>query len=523
MLSSVERSANDSERAVGTALRAAVQASSQEDLARSSQVLHHGGDGRSDAAHRAALLQSINPQLRSSLLSLGAASGASWLSDDLAAALPVDELARAIKSVQSSGASLPPATLMMLRRLIGMTSLSGTARDELRSVLDHPHSAGLDHRLADIFADRGSQEFLEADYDQQLQGAARVQPPEPGTHRLLFGDIDPAALTTRSAEVALQLIEAHHRPDDDPAELLASLDRRINSVVTSKRTDLLLSVLRAVDRFSGASESAASAAAELRRSLDTPPIRDLILAKLDSDGFAAPQFATLLSVYPGPVLARSFLRLQAAAPDAAARDARFLAELVTPRDLAPALAAAIADHRSLQGMFRLLRQLAPDKLAACITPLLDADPKIRSAALRLADARLPDWPVGLLQRAVRVVDSGTEWIVARRVARSNALVPEALTEIIRSQILRSPVSPLHAACITALVERGVEGRAAAIRLLGNVPTGSVRCRFALTAAIAEALARFPDDPAAAAAVSQWRRSPSGLFAAAMRSVGGKAA
>lgn len=164
-----------------------------------------------------AAIEKMSPELRASILGLGAASGAEWItflasgseSGGGGRGSMQAEIAAALVVIDQSGAKPPDATLQLLSKMVGLSELSVDVRRECEGLAAKWGGGGLggvSGLVKGLMSSEGANDYCPEDYRENLNavakwaGAAVVS-------SLSMADFEEASLFGRMADIAEYLCE----------------------------------------------------------------------------------------------------------------------------------------------------------------------------------------------------------------------------------------------------------------------------------------------------------------------------
>jgi len=502
--------AGDGARAAAADVRERLERCGPEDRESAAELLlaaRDTGAVRSQRSRRAVeALARLSPELRRSLLAVCATGNAEWVAEQ-SENLPVEDLVESLRAIDVRGHVPPPATLLLLKKLVGLTRLTASVRGSLSSLV--AKWGGENEPFGELMVGHGADVSCPEDYRVNLRHAAEtVRTSSAAVTAREAEEFHDDAVAARTCELAVDMLAAAE--GDGNTQLFETLVRLLPRVANAGRAEVVLAAFTVLARAAAGSDGT------------TPGAGNAVVAQamghtlrgLGTDEASISMLARLTSVAPVPVVSAIADRLAAREimPDHA--HARCVGALASPAVMREAATTALSGGTAgCAGVALLLGACAGETSLVGAEPLLASDDSaLRALVLRTLDGCAAVWPPRVLHLALThpepsVVEIGR----ARLLCDPGACNPDLLGSLLDGSLTGSIPDERTAIIVaSALVARGGDGIDRAAAVLSELTRGVRLRRIEVCRALARALAPHAARPAAAGALKAWRRSAGGM-------------
>lgn len=459
------------------------------------------------------VLMHLNPELRSTLVQLGAMHGSQWIADH-ASALPIAELTSAFLSVDSSSSGPPRATVLLLSKLVGLSSLQSTLRQKLEKIAskwDIPgatgeHNAGA---VSELLTDRGVRDFCPDDYRADLTLAAttaKAQVMMP----IEISQLSTPVILARTAAIAEWLMRDQPCDGGDNSGPVTWVSEHIEQVPVVERFAPLNAAIESVVKVPPGDEAMGAARARVQETLRHQSVLESFLHAAGEKGELASAAGRAIVLAPEAMIEFVIERVSKERMSAEHALVRQVAREAPTASLAAIAGSAAARTDRPLGVLALLAHVGDEALLelASIAISADSPDQLRAGAFAILDRRISTWPALLIAAAFAEQSKGVPDMATRRLAsRHNAADVGTLAGVLRGENAAGVPSPQVAnVLIQSLLLHGPPGLAALIDILETFSRGVHRDRIRLCRRIAFELESHRGVPAVDKVLKTWRRS-----------------
>ena len=471
-------------------------------------------DGAPSGASIGDVLMNLNPELRASLINLGAMQGSAWIAES-ASTLPIADLTSAFLSVDTGGSRPPSATVMLLSKLVGMTGLQTELRRKLESVSSRWSAfeiSGQAHAdaVAELLNNRGVADFCPDDYRSNLT-AASTRPQGQIMMPTEIGQLAPSVIVHRCAQIAEWLMNDPPCPGADNAGPVLWVGDRAGELSEESRRSAVHAALTCVSTWPDSDDPRLTLAlSRLRETLaDRANLEALMHSGVDLDQ-AGQELSRILRLAPQALVEFFIERVSAGRMSASHAHVRRVAGEATLETFRRVFAGASSREELAPGLLAMCTHMPEDTLVLAAEPLIapTVPDAIRQGVFGVLDQRVAAWPrqlmsAALADRARAVTDMALRRLVSRHDSADVATLALALrggaAEI-------APPTYVASVLIRALSLHGPPGVVALIDVLHTFSRGVNRDRIRICRRIAFELEPRRGVPEVDKALRAWRRS-----------------
>lgn len=454
----------------------------------------------------------LNPDLRAALLRIAAAdphSGSTWL-NDLSGHLPAQEVVEAISQVSRGGVAPPEASVLLLKKLLHLTSDSAGGGVNPEGPQGPEASAISASLIQELLIRRGADDSCVPEYADHLATTA-AEPRLRASFAPSTDEFAADALAVRSAEIATYLLRDPVTDANDRVRALEQVAASLPAVAATSRLDIASDALAMAGELTGAREPEIARAAErLVESLEHGSAVTQLVDRVMCRAHTPTDIVQLAQTMGRPLVRWAARQLESGEAGAKSDAVRMIAQLV-PDGIAYEELAALFRGGSKRGALRFLGLIPEERLPGAAAALLEsADAAMLAEILVVLHQRGRRLSPRHLMAAFALDDPRALAVACGQLRESpESLGTEALAGILEKAAAGSNIAVVHAVA-DALVARPDGGAARLAQILGGLNQGLSVSRARVCRALARVLESRRGQAEVGPTLARWKRSP--LFA-----------